>query len=154
MSKKNVKKRPPDIFQTFFGPFKAVFMTLNAPKGARREAPRPFGVVFGHQNGFKRSKKGPEKVWGPFFDLFLTSCRSPAGPQDLFLTFFGPFVGDPQKSAPGHFLDIFRRILENPVCNGLAHCKVSRSTTTNNDRKEQVISFVESCGGNSRFEPL
>ena len=98
-------------------------MTENAPKGARRFAPRPFGSVEGHENGFKRSKKGPEKVWGPFFDIFLTSCRSPAGPQDLFLTFFGPFVGDPQKSAPGHFWDIFRRIQETPICSDLAHCK-------------------------------
>ena len=93
-------------------------MTLNAPEGARREAPRPFGGVFGHQNGFKRSKKGPEKVWGPFFDIFLTSCRSPAGPQDLFLTFFGPFVGDPQKSAHGPFWDIFGRIQVTPSLAG------------------------------------
>ena len=94
-------------------------MTLNAPKGARREAPRPFGGVEGHQNGLKRSKKGPEKVWGPFFDIFLTSCRSPAGPQDLFLTFFGPLVGDPQKSAHGPFLDIFGRIQVTPSLAGL-----------------------------------
>ena len=123
---KNVPRHFRDIFLTF----KAVLVTENAPKGARREAPRPFGSVEGHENGFERSKKGPEKVWGPFFDIFLTSCRSPAGPQDLFLTFFGPFVGDPQKSAPGHFLDIFRRIQDNPISSGPAHCKSHSATAT------------------------
>ena len=67
-------------------------MTLNAPKGARREAPRPFGGVFGHQNGFKMSKKCPENVWGHFFDIFVDILPkpswTPAGPQDIFSTFF------------------------------------------------------------------
>ena len=126
---KNVKKRSPDLFWTFFGPFKAVFMTLNAPKGARREAPRPFGGVFGHQNGFKMSKKCPENVWGHFFDIFLTFCRSPAGPQldprTFLFTCFGHFACDPQRPPeinPKNLLEKFSAIPGNPVCSDLAHC--------------------------------
>ena len=81
-------------------------MTENAPKGARREAPRPFGGVEGHENGFKMSKKCLEDAWGHFFDIFWTFCRSPAGPQDIFLTFLGHFVGDPQND-PQDILETF-----------------------------------------------
>ena len=109
---KNVKKRSTDLFWTFFGPFKAVFMTLNAPKGARREAPRPFGGVFGHQNGFKMSKKCPENVWGHFFDIFLTFCRSPAGPPDIFLTFFWTFCRRPPEIDPRTFFGHFESFSE------------------------------------------
>ena len=48
MSKK-CQKNVPRHFQDIF--------TKNAPKGARRFAPRPFGGVEGHENGFKMSKK-------------------------------------------------------------------------------------------------
>ena len=82
-------------------------MTLNAPKGVRREAPRPFGGVFGHKTALKCQQKCPENVWGHFFLHFAEAQLDPR----TFLTFFGPFVGDPQKSAPGPFLDIFRQFL-------------------------------------------
>ena len=102
------KKCQKNVLGSSWGPAPKKRPQRGAPKGARRFAPRPFGSVEGHENGFKRSKNGPEKVWGPFFDIFLTSCRSPAGPQDLFWifcrrppeisprTFFGHFSANPE----------------------------------------------------------
>ena len=87
-------------------------MTLNAPKGARREAPRPFGGVFGHQNGFKMSKKCPENVWGHFFDIFVDILPKPSWTPghffDIFWTFLIHAASYPQKGASGHLYDIFQ----------------------------------------------
>ena len=64
------------------------------------------GVTSGgrRQNVQKMSKKCPgmalkcqKMSGGHFFDILPKPSWTPAGPQDIFLTFFGHFVGDPQK---------------------------------------------------------
>ena len=88
--RRNVQKMTKNDLRSVFifvRHFKAIFVTLNAPRGRGGEAAATSGSLYGAENGLKMSKK----------------C-----PKDIFLTFFGHFAGarpDP-RTFSRHFLDI------------------------------------------------